>query len=298
MTDMPRLGLVTVLYKSDEVLEDFFRSLHMQSYRDFHLYIIDNSPSEATDAIISDCSGRYPLPGMTHIRSEGNIGVAAGNNRGIRAALHAGCSHVLLLNNDILIEQNHMLERMMELARKEELVTVKIFYHDTRLLWMAGGYMDHRRALGVHYGYKKPDGPAYDKAGYVTYAPTCFLLVKASLFDSVGMMDESYFAYYDDTDFVLRCTRSGHKLWYEPSLRLYHKVSSSSGGDFSPFYIYYGNRNKIYFIRKHYKGIHKCWLLAYSFLTRIGFYLRYDSVGKQKLVAAFRDGFRMPVLRS
>jgi GT2 family glycosyltransferase len=76
---------------------------------------------------------------------------------------------------------------------------------------------------------------------------------------------------------------------------LYHKVSSSSGGDDSPFYVYYGNRNKIYFIRKNYRGLHKAWLLAYALVSRVGFYLRYDSVGKEKLLAAIRDGFRMKV---
>ena len=290
---MPPLGLVTVLYKSDEVLEDFFKSLHIQSYQDYHVYIIDNSPSATTDFVISEVSKKYPLSGFTHIKSEGNIGVAAGNNRGIQAAQQAGCGHVLLLNNDILIEQPFMLERMMEIGRSEDLVTVKIFYHDSRLIWMAGGYMDDRRALGVHYGMKKPDGPEYNKPGYVTYAPTCFLLVKASLFTSVGLMDEKYFAYYDDTDFVLRCIRKGYRIWYEPTLFLYHKVSSSSGGDFSPFYAYYGNRNKIYFIRKNYKGLKKMSLLAYTFLTRIGFYMRYDAAAKKKLLQAMRDGFRI-----
>jgi hypothetical protein len=290
---MPHLGLVTVLYKSDDVLEEFFQSLHIQSYRDYHLYIIDNSPSSATDSVMAHVSKKYPLPGFTHIKAEGNIGVAAGNNRGIQAAQLAGCDHVLLLHNDILIEQPFMLERIMEVGRTEDLVTVKIFYHDSRLIWMAGGYMDDRRALGVHYGMKKPDGPAYNKAGHVTYAPTCFLLIKTALFDAVGMMDEKYFAYYDDTDFVLRCIRKGYRIWYEPSLYLYHKVSSSSGGDFSPFYAYYGNRNKIYFIRKNYKGLQKASLLAYTFLTRMGFYLRYNAAGKKKLLQAMRDGFRM-----
>jgi GT2 family glycosyltransferase len=292
---MSILGLVTVLYKSDEVLEDFFRSLHIQGYKEYHLYLVDNSAGPSTENAIVEGMRKYPIAGFTYIDSGGNVGVAAGNNIGIRKALADGCEEILLLNNDILIKQDFLLGKMAELAKKADLVTVKIYYHDTGLVWMAGGHMDHRRALGVHEGMKIVDHPGLNIPGYITYAPTCFLLVKSSVFRQVGMMDEQYFAYYDDTDFVLRCTKAGYKLWYEPTLHLFHKVSSSSGGDSSPFYIYYGNRNKIYFIRKHYKGLHRLWLLCYVFLSRTVFYFRYEKAGKQKLVAALRDGFKMKV---
>jgi len=292
---MSEVGLVTVLYKSDEVLEEFFQSLHVQDFQDFHLYLVDNSSGPATEKAISEGLRKFPISRYTYIDSGGNVGVAAGNNIGIRKAMEDGCKHILLLNNDIVIKQNFLLGKMAELASKEDLVTVKIYYHDSGLVWMAGGHMDHCRALGVHEGMKVSDHAGLNKPGYITYAPTCFLMVKPSVFLEVGMMDENYFAYYDDTDFILRCTNAGYKLWYEPTLHLFHKVSTSSGGDLSPFYIYYGNRNKIYFIRKHYKGLHRLFLLAYTILSRIVFYIRFDRVGRKKLIEALKDGFRIKV---
>jgi GT2 family glycosyltransferase len=53
--------------------------------------------------------------------------------------------------------------------------------------------------------------------------------------EEIGLMDEKYFAYYDDTDFVLRAIRKGYKLWYEPTIQINHKVSSSSGEIYPPF---------------------------------------------------------------
>src|SRR3569832_461087 len=98
---MALLGLVTVLYNSNNVLEDFFRSLSIQTFKDYHLYIIDNSPSEATDEIISSLLKKYTVPGYSHVKNAGNYGVAKGNNQGINLALEAGSEYIILLNNDI-----------------------------------------------------------------------------------------------------------------------------------------------------------------------------------------------------
>lgn len=292
---MPSLALITVLYKSDDVLEDFFKSIYIQSFKDYKLYLVDNSASFSSDQIIAECSKKYPLSEIKYINSGGNIGVAAGNNLGINQALNDGCSHLLLLNNDILIEQDHMFTAMMKCSEKENIITPKIYYFDTKKIWMAGGFMDYRRALGVHYGMNEVDAPKYNIARQITYAPTCFFLVKAEVFNKIGLMDEQYFAYYDDTDFVLRALKNNYTLWYEPTLYLFHKVSSSSGGDNSLFYIYYGNRNKIYFIRKNFKGINKLMTLAYTLVSRVFFYFKYNKQGKSKLIQAMIDGFKLKV---
>ena len=81
---MAKIGLVTVLFKSDEVLPDFFSSIARQTHKDYILYLVDNSESEATDKMISQCLADYPVTAYKHIRTGGNIGVAAGNNTGIK----------------------------------------------------------------------------------------------------------------------------------------------------------------------------------------------------------------------
>lgn len=286
--------MVTVLYKSDELLPGFFKSISGQQHKDYILYLVDNSESEATDTMIARCLEKYPVTAYRHIKTGGNTGVAAGNNTGIRRSLEDGCTHVLLLNNDIEFEQAELFSRLCTLAEEkgEAIIVPKIYYYGEKKLWMAGGYMDEWRALGVHYGYNKEDSPAYNQPGYVTYSPTCFMLVKNEVFVKVGMMDEQYFAYYDDTDFVLRATRKGYRLFYDPSLLVLHKVSSSAGTN-SPFYVYYSNRNKIYFIRKNFRGIRRYFALGYTLLSRVAFWLGFDKERKQKLVQGLREGFRM-----
>ena len=290
---MAKIGLVTVLFRSDEVLPDFFKSISRQTHKDYILYLVDNSESATTDAIISQCLKEYPVTAYRHIKTGGNIGVAAGNNTGIKLSIGDNCSHVLILNNDIEIEQDFMFSKLLSLADAgESMIVPKIYYYDEKKIWMAGGYMDRWRALGVHYGYNKKDEPKYNVAKHVTYSPTCFMLIKREVFDTTGIMDEKYFAYYDDTDFVLRATRLGYKIWYEPSLELLHKVSSSVGTN-SPFYVYYSNRNKIYFIRKNFKGLQRYFALLYTLISRIAFWFGFDKARKQKLVQGLKDGFKM-----
>lgn len=291
---MARIGLVTVLYKCDEVLPDFFKSISIQTHTDYILYLVDNSASEATDLMISRCLTEYPVTAYKHIKTGGNLGVAAGNNTGIKLSLADNCDHVLILNNDIEIEQAHMFSQLVSLAdeKGEAMIVPKIYYYGENKLWMAGGYMDEWRALGVHYGMDKEDGPAYNVAKHCTYSPTCFMLVKKEVFEKNGIMDEKYFCYYDDTDFVLRATRLGYRIFYDPSLVLLHKVSSSVGTN-SPFYVYYSNRNKIYFIRKNFRGFRRWFALGYTLLSRVAFWLGFDKVRKQKLIQGLKDGFRM-----
>jgi GT2 family glycosyltransferase len=289
---MPSLALITVLYKCDDVLEDFFSGISKQDYTDYKLYLVDNSYNQTTTSLIHSLLKKYPVNAIEHINTGGNIGVAAGNNQGIHHALRDGCNYTIFLNNDIFIPQVDLLKRMVSLIEEHKMVTPKIYYHNSDLIWMAGGYIDHTKAIGAHYGMKQKDSPSLNQPRYVTYAPTCFLGVDLSVIDDIGLMDERYFAYYDDTDFVFRAVQRGYKIWYEPTLFINHKVSSSSGGDYSMFYIYYGNRNKIIFIRKHYDGLHRFYLFAYYFVVRFLFYyLRFDQERKKQLVKATRDGF-------
>jgi GT2 family glycosyltransferase len=292
---MPRLGLVTVLYNSNEVLEGFLRTLSEQLYKDYILYLVDNSSNDKTDKILAELLLKYPITAYKHIKSTGNIGVAAGNNVGIYAALNDKCSDIVLLNNDIEIPDTNIFGELLKASKEREgaMVVPKIHYYDSGKIWMAGGYMDNFRALGVHYGMDKKDGPVYNESRYITYAPTCFMLIPAIVFDKVGFMDEKYFAYCDDTDFVYRALKKGYKLFYQPSISILHKVSSSSGGDSSSFYIYYSNRNKIYFIKKNYRGIRRFLSLCYMMASRLFFYFRFNGEQKKKLIQAIKDGFRL-----
>lgn len=292
---LKKIALVTVLFNSNDVLEGFFRSLSIQTFQDFHLFIIDNTPSESTDIILNNLSEQYDIKYKTHIKNSENIGVARGNNQGINKSLEGNYDYTLLLNNDIEFYQIDLLKSLYTYAfeSKETLVVPKILYFDTKKIWMAGGIMEHLKGTNIHVGDRQDDLPDFNVPKYFDYAPTCFMLINNNVFRQIGIMDEKYFVYYDDVDFIFRAFKNGHKVAYFPQSTVFHKVSSSTGGSESLFSIYYSNRNRIYFLRKNYRGIKFAIPFAFTLITRLIKFLSYNTKQKSKLYHAVIDGLKM-----
>lgn len=268
----PRVGVVTVTYNSARVLDDFLRASLAQTLTDFRIYVIDNASADDTVRRLRAETD----PRLVVIENADNLGVAEGNNQGIRLALEDGCSHVLLLNNDTDFPPGLFAE-MLELAQHgaHPVVIPKIYFHDpAQRIWCAGGrFVAARGYTGVHFGEGELDQGQFDRDRAIEYSPTCCMLIEASVFARVGMMDPKYFVYYDDTDFCLRLQRAGIGIWYAHRPHLYHKVASLTGGGVSPFGARMGARNRVYYLRKHFGAMRTAWYLCafvcYVFMRRI-----------------------------
>src|SRR5574344_12596 len=99
----PMIGIVTVLYNSESVLDDFFLSLEKQTFTHFRLYVIDNKSPDQSLAVSRNLLEKSTLD-FALIENATNEGIAKGNNLGIKAALEDGCNYVLLSNNDVVLE--------------------------------------------------------------------------------------------------------------------------------------------------------------------------------------------------
>ncbi len=253
-----KIGIVTVLYNSEKVLDDFFDSLKRQTYRNFILYVVDNaSPDNSLEKarkLAKDCAFETKF-----IANKENYGVAKGNNQGIINALYDECDYVLLSNNDVVLENDtiELLYRGM-IENNADMAVPKIYLYNSNKLWCAGGKFNRINDCTIQFGYNKEDCEKYSKIKKVSYAPTCFMLIDKSVFYDVGLMDEKYFVYYDDTDFVYRTQKLNKRLLYIPEPKMQHKESVCTGkrSDFSYKYTY---RNRIYFISKH----RKFWKINY-----------------------------------
>jgi GT2 family glycosyltransferase len=288
-----RIGVVTVTYNSSSVLPEFIHSLEQQTHRDFLLYVVDNASRDDS----RDQLERWGDPRLILISNQENLGVAAGNNQGIRAALDSGCEYVLLLNNDVVFGAELFQQLQDGLAEYRCGMTTPLIYfcepHD--VIWCAGGYFQPKLAFrNLHYAENQRDVGQCNRARAVTYAPTCCVLVHREVFSRVGLMDERYFVYSDDTDFMLRAWRAGEILWYLPEAKLWHKVNSLTGAD-SAFSMRYGARNRAFFIAKHVRGGYGVlfqWLYAGYYLLR--FVLKKDTRAAYEIKrAAWAEGRRM-----
>lgn len=266
----PKLGLVTVLYNSPEVLADFFRSVALQSYKNYVVYIVDNSSAPEPLAISRELCQQHGIQAVFIDNQGNNVGVAAGNNQGTEQALQDSCDYVLYINNDLLFENSSLFSDLVKTAvAGQPMVSPLILNYPAKKIWYAGGGFDELRATAPHFNIDNDYIAADIKAANFNYAPTCFLLVARDVVEKVGQMDEEYFAYYDDTDFLYRAMKKGFSVYLAANSIIYHKVGSSTGGDLSYFGMYHLTRNRIYFIKKNYQGYRKQLSLSYVYCNRL-----------------------------
>jgi GT2 family glycosyltransferase len=241
----PKIGIVLVNYNGKKYQADCINTISHSTYKNYMIIVVDSGSSDGSVEELRNSFNEIRILEMHQ-----NVGVAKGNNIGIKYALENGCDYVLLLNNDTEVDQ-YMLERLVNNASSKVITVPKIYYYNNKkMLWFAGGEIDWHRGFTIHYGDKEMDNGKYNEKTFINYAPTCCMLVHKSIFNSIGLMDESYFMYYDDTDFCARVNNGGYQIKFIPSSIMWHKVSSSSGGEDSPTILYYATRNRIYFINK------------------------------------------------
>jgi len=303
----PLIGVVTITYNSSEVIRPFLDCCLRQSFTGFRLYILDNVSKDDTVPVINS----YTDDRIQLVCNNENIGVAAGNNQGMRLAIAEGCSHILLLNNDVEFENTLFEKLLFRLGDTGySMITPKMRYDfDHSLIWYAGSFFDKKSGYMVpHRGMLETDKGQYDREEQVDYAPTCCVLMKKEVIADIGFMDEAYFAYYDDTDFFYRVYKDGrHKVLYYPFVHFYHKVgalSKTRSGTpqqfkFSDFHIRLSTRNRVYYLRKQ-GDWRACLQLAWFFFRKE---LRFLFSGKYHhnlhtwwlLQTSYWEGWKMPV---
>jgi GT2 family glycosyltransferase len=265
-----KIGVVTVTFGSGDVLPDFFKSLDQQTYRDFILISVDNGSTDSTVDQLHAYQGCEQIV----IENCENLGVAAGNNQGICAALDEGCEYVLLVNNDVVFGPELFQQLLDGLSDYQcQMTTPIMYYHDRpNVIWAAGGYFQpwfgYRCLL---FGEGEKDLGQYSKPRLVEHTPTCCVLIKREVFAKVGMMDERYFVYHDDTDFMLRALKASQRLYCLPQSKLLHKVSSLAGAD-SVFQVRYGTRNRALMLVKFWGRLLS---IPYSVAFRACYFLRF-----------------------
>jgi len=259
------IALVTVTYNAASVWDDFQASLFAQTDADWRLYIIDNASADGT------CTRLAAIvdPRVTVVLNDANLGVATANNQGIRLALAGGARRIMLINNDTLFDPDMLGRLDAELtASGADAISPLIPYYDhPDIVWYGGGHFS--RYKGVRSAHDHLDQPIQlvgDAPFQTDYAPTCCIMFDPRVFERVGLMDERYFVYWDDTDYLWRMKRAGMKLIVDPRVKLFHKVSISTGGRLSDFSIRYHYRNQIFFARK----FHGAFWPAYTALLEFG----------------------------
>jgi len=264
VSNRPDVTIAIVNYNTRQLTAQCLDSiLTSQPKVGFEIVVVDNASSDDSADWLE---AHYPH--LRLVRSSRNLGVAGGNNLGIRASRGR---YVLLLNSDTLV-----LPGTIDRAVK---------FLDT-----------HPRVAGVGGNLINPDGTF--QAGFVDFASlwqellivtklgqllrpwypahgpspeprevdwmsTAFMLFRQQAIAQVGFVDERYFMYSDETDLQYRLKQAGWKIYYLPGLNTIHLGGRSSASWKRRSMVY---RGKLLFFYKHY-GPLQTTILRFMFIA-------------------------------
>lgn len=247
-----RVAVVVLNYNG---LDDTIRCL--QSLRavpdELQRVILVDNASEVDPG--PDASRAYP--GVELVRNAQNLGYAGGNNRGIERALGLGADYVVLLNNDTVVAPSIIRSLLAAFATDESLGIVGpvINFLDEPGRVMTDGVTfnpgpgtEFFRRLVVAVLPAGPSGPPVVRVDIVN---GCCLMVKAGLFNAIGMFDEQFFIVHEESDLCLRASAAGFGCAVVGESLVWHKGSSAFERAGRQWQRYFDTRNLYYLLKRH-----------------------------------------------
>ncbi len=291
----PRVSIVILNWNGWEDTIEILESLFQINYPNFDVIVVDNaSEDDSVDKIIEYCSGQLEVKSsffdydpknkpihifeydtyfncpenittekstnnLILIKNDKNYGFPGGNNIGIKFALKfLNPNYILLLNNDTVVEKNFLSELVKtgELQENIGILGPKIYFYDEPdIIWSVGCKISWKLSRGIQIGTNESDKGQYDEKKEVEYVSGSAFLIKTKVIRKIGLMDETFFLYFEESDWTLRANQAGYKSLYVPKAKIWHKVSRSGGGISKPVGLYYITRNRWIFMKKWSKNI-------------------------------------------
>jgi GT2 family glycosyltransferase len=240
------VSAIVVNWNGKEYLEDCLQSLHAQTFSDFEFILVDNG---STDGSIEYVQQNFP--GWVRVlRNVRNEGFSGGNNRGIRAV---SGKYIVLLNNDAQADPRWLEElvRVAEENPRAGMLACKIYLQGGSNIIDNVGHLIYRDGLNRGRGRLEVDRGQYEKTEEVFFPSGCAALYRREMLEEVGLFDEDFFAYGDDTDLGLKGRLAGWKCLYVPRAVVHHRYSQSSGA-YSPLKAFYAERNRVWIAVKYF----------------------------------------------
>lgn len=259
-------SIITVNYNQPQVTLEFLDSiisnLHLEQ---IEVILIDNGSEEDYGHLFIQ---RYPQ--LRYIRSEENLGFAGGNNLGI---LQAHGDYLLLLNNDTEVTSDLIRTMVKEMEDHPEigLLSPLILYHQNPALIQYAGFsqMDYVTCRNKAFGFKTLNSGQYSKISEETgFCHGAAMMCRKKDVDTIGLMPEQYFLYYEELDWCEMFKRAGKKIWFTGKCQIFHKESISVGRE-SPLKAYFMTRNRMLYIRRNTSRLNTVFFSFYYLLIAL-----------------------------
>ncbi len=245
----PKVAIIILNWNGRDDTLACLESVFRIDYPNYGVIVVDNGSSDDSVPAIHQ---RFPQARV--IETGENLGYAGGNNVGIKYALENNFDAILLLNNDTIVDKNVLNAFFSALSRYPEgaILGAKIYYHSQpHTLWFAGGKWVRETMDFIHIGQNQEDDRKFSRDIVCDYITGCALFASAQVFRRVGLLDEDFFLTYEETDWCYRAKELGYPSICIPEAKVWHKVSASFGGEYSPLSRYFLTRNRLLWGKKH-----------------------------------------------
>jgi GT2 family glycosyltransferase len=239
---MPSVAIAIPTLRGDETLESCLRALNDQTYTDFQVVIVNNSGRELA-------IGGYLLPfPISMISPAANVGFGSAINMAIRAT---DTRFVATLNDDTEPDPGWLsaLVREMESDPEIGMCASKIRMLGETQLDSAGMSICFDGSSRQR-GHREPSS-SFTQSEDVLLPSACAALYRRAMLDEIGLFDEDFFLYCEDTDLGLRARWSGWRCRYVAGAAVRHRYSHTAGA-FSPLKARYVERNRLWVAIKNF----------------------------------------------
>lgn len=274
----PDLAVVVVTYNSADTIVACLESVEASDPQ-CELVVVDNASVDGSAALVAE---RFPGVGL--IRNQLNVGFGRGCNQGWSATR---APFVLLLNPDTVLQAGAS-RALLDFARAQPraaLVGPRILNADGSLQHSCFRFPNLRMVVTGFFGLVALDSPAngryliteYDRPHQVEHLLGACLLARRAAAEQVGLFDESYYMYFEETDWCYRLRQAGWENWYTPDATVTHLGAHSTSREpermSAEFF-----RSQTRFYRKHYRPAAYLALKLLSLLG-IGFWTARTALG-------------------
>jgi GT2 family glycosyltransferase len=222
-------------------------SLDRGTYQNHHIIVLDNA---STDGSVLAIQAAFPAVQIIELAQ--NLGYAGNNNVGIQAALAQGADWIFVLNEDTILAPE-CLEELVRVGERDKRVGVvgpMVYHHNEPTVIQSAGGKLGRNWESQHIAQNQPDTQQFTASHDVDWISGCAILVRRAVIEQVGMLDERFFYYWEETEWCVRATKNGWRIVHVPLAKLWHKGVQRDYRP-KPSVAYYNTRNRLLLLMKH-----------------------------------------------
>jgi GT2 family glycosyltransferase len=244
----PKVIIIILNWNRWQDTVECVESVLKATYPNFTVVLVDNGSSDGSATILAQRFPEVELICLTENRY-----YAGGNNVGLRHALAAGARYVMLLNNDTVVHPDFLNSLVAAMEADNRLVAVGgtiYLYGQGNLIHNAGLYFNLWTGMEHKVGFGERDVNQFSQPRDVDFIGGAAILLRAGALEEIGLLDESFQLYYEETDWCLRAKEKGYKIRFIPQSKVFHKEKVTANAVL-PLVMFLSKRNNIWVMRRH-----------------------------------------------